>query len=52
MKIEQLFQTHDYPFVIIRPSYILGPGDELLPYMVQDLLKETIKLTGDGTKPM
>lgn len=52
MKIEQLFQAQDHPFVIFRPSYILGPGDELLPYMMQDLLNGTIKIAGDGTKPM
>jgi len=52
LKIEQHFQAHKHPWIIFRPSYILGPGDELLPYLVEELLAGTVYVAGDGNKPM
>lgn len=52
VKIEQYFRAHNHPWIIFRPSYILGPGDEILPYLVEELLAGTVYVAGDGNKPM
>ena len=52
MAIERLFQAKNQPFVIFRPSYIIGPGDELIPYMIQQMLEGNVDLVGSGQNPI
>lgn len=40
------------PYVIFRPSYILGPKDELIPELVQQIGDGVVKIAGDGKVPM
>ncbi|MFX1499205.1 MAG: 7-cyano-7-deazaguanine synthase [Promethearchaeota archaeon] len=40
------------PYIIFRPSYILGPKDELIPELVQQIGDGIVKITGDGKVPM
>jgi nucleoside-diphosphate-sugar epimerase len=50
--IERLFEQSTQNFVIFRPSYILGPGDELIPNLVESILKGQVDVIGTGTIPM
>jgi NADH dehydrogenase len=52
MHLEELFRVTQQPFVIFRPTYILGPGDELIPYMVKCLQRGVYQIPGEGTSPM
>ena len=45
-------QSQPIPFVIFRPSYILGPGDELIPFLVHDILEGKVLVAGKGDRPM
>ena len=40
------------PYVIFRPSYILGPNDELIPELIQQIGDGIVKIAGDGKVPM
>lgn len=46
---ENIIQTSGIPYLIFRPSYILGPGDELTPYLVEELKKGQVEIPGDGS---
>ncbi len=46
---EKIIQDSGIPYTLFRPSYILGPGDELTPYLVQELEKGSIEIPGDGS---
>jgi len=50
--IEQMCQSNPVSYVIFRPSYILGPGDELLPNLVNDILQGRVLVAGEGNTPM
>ncbi len=51
-KIELMCQSGRVPFVVFRPSYILGPDDELIPNLVDSILKGKILVAGEGDTPM
>jgi NADH dehydrogenase len=52
LEIESIFQASSQDFVIFRPSYIIGPGDELIPYMIQQMLEGTVHIVGNGLNPI
>jgi len=45
---EALIRESSVPFTIIRSSYVLGPGDELTPYLIDGLRGGRLELPGDG----
>jgi nucleoside-diphosphate-sugar epimerase len=51
LKIEEVCRSSRQEHIIFRPSYILGPGDELLPTMVQNALQGVIPIIGNGNLP-
>lgn len=52
LRIEELFQENSIPFVIFRPSYIIGPGDDLIPSLMSSLMKGLVYVIGEGTTPL
>ena len=40
------------PYIIFRPSYILGPGDELIPEIIDQIWDSNIFIAGSGKIPM
>jgi len=52
-EIERLFLESGQDFVIFRPSYILGPSDEMIPNMVHNIMeKGEVNIVGTGEMPM
>lgn len=51
-QIEAMCRSQPIPYVIFRPSYILGPGDELIPFLVHDILEGKVLVAGKGDRPM
>jgi len=51
-EIEMLCQSSPVSCVVFRPSYILGPGDELIPNLVDSILQGTVLVVGTGSTPM
>ncbi|MFX0039209.1 MAG: 7-cyano-7-deazaguanine synthase [Promethearchaeota archaeon] len=49
---EQILMQGKVPYIIFRPSYILGPNDELIPEMINQIGKGIVDVAGDGTIPM
>ncbi|MFX1391209.1 MAG: 7-cyano-7-deazaguanine synthase [Promethearchaeota archaeon] len=49
---EQLLKDGIVPYVIFRPSYILGPDDELIPDLIDQIGKGIIHIAGSGNIPM
>jgi 7-cyano-7-deazaguanine synthase len=49
---EQVLIKGGVPYVIFRPSYILGPGDELIPDIIDQIIDGTVLIAGDGNIPM
>lgn len=47
-KAEDLIVSSGVPYSIFRCSYILGNGDELTPFIIDNLLKGQIEIPGDG----
>ena len=45
---EDLIQNASIPYDILRCSYILGKGDELTPFIVEQLQAGTINVPGNG----
>ncbi|TFF87091.1 MAG: hypothetical protein EU550_04045, partial [Promethearchaeota archaeon] len=50
-KAENIIKTSKVPFVIFRPSYILGPGDELIPDIIDQIGEDLIIVAGKGDIP-
>lgn len=46
---ESIIQNSGIPYTLFRPSYILGPGDEITPYLVQELEEGYVEIPGDGS---
>lgn len=49
---EQLLKNGQVPYIIFRPSYILGPEDELIPEMIDQIGKGIVHIAGNGKIPM
>ncbi|MFW9819626.1 MAG: 7-cyano-7-deazaguanine synthase [Candidatus Thorarchaeota archaeon] len=49
---ELILKQANVAYTIFRPSYILGPDDELIPEMINQIGKGTIDVAGDGKIPM
>ncbi len=49
---EVILKQANVAYTIFRPSYILGPNDELIPEMVNQIGKGIIDVVGDGKIPM
>jgi 7-cyano-7-deazaguanine synthase len=49
---EQLLREGGVPYIIFRPSYILGPEDELIPDLIEQIGNSIIHIAGDGNVPM
>jgi NADH dehydrogenase len=52
LEAERRVQSSDLPWVICRPSYILGPHDELVPALVSGVLHGAVQVVADGRVPM
>jgi len=51
-EIELMCQSSPVSCVVFRPSYILGPRDELIPNLVDAILQGTVLVVGTGSAPM
>jgi NADH dehydrogenase len=51
-RIENLCMTSQVPYIIFRPSYIIGPGDELLPVIATSILNGKVLVVEEGDTPM
>lgn len=51
-QIEAMCRSQPIPFAVFRPSYIFGPGDELIPFLVHDILEGKVLVAGQGDRPM
>ena len=51
-KAEELLIESNLPYIIFRPSYILGPNDELIPELIEQIYDGVVYIAGEGTVPM
>ncbi len=51
-EIERMCQSSAVPCVVFRPSYILGPDDELIPSLVDAIRHGTVFVVGTGRTPL
>ncbi len=51
-QVELDLAASQIPSIVFRPSYILGPGDELLPDLVENIKHGLVSLATEGTTPM
>jgi NADH dehydrogenase len=51
-EIEMMCQSSPVSCVVFRPSYILGPGDELIPNIVESISQGTVLVVDTGSAPM
>jgi 7-cyano-7-deazaguanine synthase len=49
---EQLLTNSSINYRIFRPSYILGPGDELIPEILEQIIDGRVLIAGNGDVPM
>lgn len=49
---ERILKEGKIPYIIFRPSYILGPHDELIPDLIEQIGGGTIQIAGNGDIPM
>ncbi len=49
---ELILKQSNVAYTIFRPSYILGPNDELIPEMINQIGNGIIDVAGDGKIPM
>jgi 7-cyano-7-deazaguanine synthase len=49
---ERILKEGKTPYIIFRPSYILGPNDELIPDLIEQIGDGTIEIAGEGDIPM
>lgn len=52
LKMEKILQNSSVSYVIFRPSYILGPQDELIPSLIKELQRGHVNIIGPGSNPM
>jgi 7-cyano-7-deazaguanine synthase len=51
-KAERLLIESKVPYVIFRPSYILGSNDELIPDLIEQIYDGRVYIAGNGEVPM
>ncbi len=51
-KAEEVLIKSKLAYVIFRPSYILGPNDELIPDLIEQVYNGKLYIAGDGEVPM
>ena len=51
-KAEELLIKSKVDYIIFRPSYILGPNDELIPDLIEQIYEGKVYIAGDGEVPM
>jgi 7-cyano-7-deazaguanine synthase len=51
-KAEELLIKSKIDYVIFRPSYILGPNDELIPDLIDQVYDGKVFIAGNGEVPM
>ncbi|MFX0059709.1 MAG: 7-cyano-7-deazaguanine synthase QueC [Candidatus Hodarchaeota archaeon] len=49
---EQIIIESGINYTIFRPSYILGPNDELIPELIDQIFDGKVLIAGDGNVPM
>ncbi|MFX1570938.1 MAG: 7-cyano-7-deazaguanine synthase [Promethearchaeota archaeon] len=49
---EILLKNGTVPYIIFRPSYILGPDDELIPEIINQIASGIVHVAGNGKIPM
>jgi 7-cyano-7-deazaguanine synthase len=49
---EKLLISGDLAYRIFRPSYILGPGDELIPEIIEQIIDSKVIIAGKGDIPI
>jgi len=49
---ENILKQGNVPYIIFRPSYILGPNDELIPDLIEQIGNGTVEIAGNGDIPM
>jgi 7-cyano-7-deazaguanine synthase len=49
---ERILKESNIPYIIFRPSYILGPEDELIPDLIEQIGTGTVEIAGKGDIPM
>ncbi|MEJ2279240.1 MAG: NAD(P)-dependent oxidoreductase [Candidatus Lokiarchaeota archaeon] len=50
-RAEDVIKNGKVPYIIFRPSYILGPGDELIPDIIDQIGEDLIIIAGEGKIP-
>lgn len=48
MIAEQILKEGSIPYIIFRPSYILGPNDELIPDIIEQIGSGNVSIAGSG----
>lgn len=49
---EEVLKQANIPYIIFRPSYILGPHDELISEIINQIVDGEVIIAGDGNIPM
>jgi 7-cyano-7-deazaguanine synthase len=52
MEAERILKESKVSYTIFRPSYILGPNDELIPDLIEQIGNGTVFIAGNGDIPM
>ncbi|MHA2035448.1 MAG: 7-cyano-7-deazaguanine synthase [Promethearchaeota archaeon] len=52
LRAEQIIEQGKVPYIIFRPSYILGYDDELIPEIITQIGGQIVSVVGSGTIPM
>jgi 7-cyano-7-deazaguanine synthase len=52
LEAEKLILASHIKYTIFRPSYILGPNDELIPELIDQIFDGKVLIVGDGKIPM
>ncbi|MFX1323774.1 MAG: 7-cyano-7-deazaguanine synthase QueC [Promethearchaeota archaeon] len=49
---EEILINSEVPYIIFRPSYILGPNDELIPDLIEQIGSGKVEIAGNGDVQM
>ncbi|MBN2370026.1 MAG: NAD-dependent epimerase/dehydratase family protein [Vicinamibacteria bacterium] len=48
LTVEEMLRDSDREAIVFRPSYIVGPGDELIPALLREMEIGEVEVVGDG----